>query len=350
MSTSTAILQQGPAFRAARRTARHGNSLNRLVTLLMVAAVTVVFTAKAFPQEVEDEIISEYGAGTLTFQAAGGKPVPALLQATSVTARVSGLLNRVTVKQSFANDSADFVEGVYLFPLPDDAAVDTLEMRIGNRVIVGEIQEKQQARRTYERARAAGQRTSLVQQRRPNLFSTRVANVAPGEVVDIEVGYLQTLHYDQGEFRLRLPMTVTPRYEPPVLASSAPPEASTGDATWQRCEQQSARCHYTDLYLEIDPGFDLARLESLYHAMDVQRAGRTWRLQPADGPILMDRDFELVWQAALGATPEAAIFTEQWQGETFAMIMLLPPEQYAQPATQPRELVFVIDTSGSMDG
>ena len=94
---------------------------------------------------------------------------------------------RVAVRQEFRNDGSEWVEGIYVFPLPDDAAVDRMKLYIGERFIEGEIREKEQARKDYEQAKREGRKASLVNQQRANLFTTAVANIAPGETVTIEI-------------------------------------------------------------------------------------------------------------------------------------------------------------------
>ncbi len=138
---------------------------------------------------------------------------------------VAGVVARVAIAQRFRNTGSSWAEAVYALPLPDDAAVDTLKMTIGDRVIEGEIHERAQAEKIYGEARAAGQHASLVRQTSANLFTTAVANIGPGESIDITIEYLQTAHYDAGEFSLRLPLTLTPRYgagdTPEAQASAA---------------------------------------------------------------------------------------------------------------------------------
>ena len=112
------------------------------------------------------------------------------------------------VVQRFANTGGEFSEAVYVLPLPDDAAVDRLTMKVGDRVVEGEIHEREQAEHVYGAARAAGQHASLVRQNTPNLFTTAVANIAPGEAIEITIEYLQTARFDNGEFSLRVPMTI----------------------------------------------------------------------------------------------------------------------------------------------
>ena len=143
-----------------------------------------------------------------------GRYVPAPAVSAAVDIRVTGLIARARVTQRFANPSADWVEGIYVFPLPETAAVDTLRLVVGDRVIEGEIREREAAKKAYEEAKSAGVKASLVEQRRANVFTTAVANLGPGEEVEVTVEYQQTVDFDGGEFHLRFPTVVAPRFDP----------------------------------------------------------------------------------------------------------------------------------------
>ena len=140
------------------------------------------------------------------------RPMPTL--ATDVNINVTGMIARSTVTQHFGNPTDQWLEGIYVFPLSESAAVDTLLMKIGERVIIGEIEERVKAKKIYEEAKKAGKKASLLEQERPNIFTTSVANIGPGEVVSITIEYQEDLRYSQGEFSLRFPMVVGPRYIP----------------------------------------------------------------------------------------------------------------------------------------
>jgi Ca-activated chloride channel family protein len=127
---------------------------------------------------------------------------------------ISGMIATVVVEQSFRNDTDLVLEGVYAFPLPDNAAVRAMEMQIGERRIVGKIREKAQAQKIYSQAQAAGKKASLVEQQRPNLFTNWVANIGPGEAVRVRLEYVQQVTFANGDFSLRFPTTLTPRYMP----------------------------------------------------------------------------------------------------------------------------------------
>jgi hypothetical protein len=142
--------------------------------------------------------------------------------ATEASFRVAGVVARATVRQRFQNATDGWVEGVYVFPLPENAAVDHLLMKVGEREIEGQIREREQAKAEYQQAKSEGKKASLVEQERPNLFTTSVANLGPGETLVVEIEFQQTLSFDEGEVRLRLPLVVGPRYIPGQATDEKP--------------------------------------------------------------------------------------------------------------------------------
>src|SRR5262249_6047940 len=119
-----------------------------------------------------------------------------------------------TVTQQYANSSVQPIEAVYVFPLPHDGAVYDMEIRIGNRVIRSVIRERAEAKRVYEAAKAEGKRAALVEEEGPNIFTTSVANIMPGDRIDVRLRYVEPLRWDDGHMRLVFPMVVGPRYIP----------------------------------------------------------------------------------------------------------------------------------------
>ena len=288
--------------------------------------------------------------------------VPAPTLKTDVRIIVTGIVARASVRQEFTNPSGAWVEGIYVFPLPEDAAVDHLRLRVGDRLIEGIIQERSTAKAQYEQAKQEGKRASLVEQERPNVFTTSVANIAPGAAIAVEIEYQQTVRFDAGQFRLRFPMVVGPRYIPgtPVpLPSSGTgwssdtvvvPDASR--ITPPVAHPARGALNPVSLTVELDPGAPLARLAASYHAVDTTPlADGRYRIDLAQGAVPADRDFELVWQANAEATPIATLFTERKGAEMFAVLMVTPPGAAALDGLRlPREVIFVIDNSGSMHG
>ena len=167
--------------------------------------------------------------GALLFRFAGQETAaPAPVLKTEVDIRITGVAVRTVVRQAFTNPARDWAEGVYVFPLPEDAAVDHMRMRVGDRSIEGVIQERGEAKKAYEQAKQQGRRASLVEQERPNIFTTSVANIPPGAAVSVEIEYQHVLAFDQGQLRLRFPMVVGPRYIPgaPLPPEWLPPAAA----------------------------------------------------------------------------------------------------------------------------
>jgi Ca-activated chloride channel family protein len=277
---------------------------------------------------------------------------------TEIEAQVSRLVARVSVRQVFRNGGQEWVEGVYVFPLPDDVAVDQFRMHVGERIVEGEIREKQKARKEYEAAKTAGKRTSLVEQQRANLFATSVANIGPGETVTIEIEYLETLSYDEGSFSLRIPLTLTPRYIPGVPLPGrkgngwSPDTTSVTDASLITPPMVThSRNHKVSFEATINPGVPLEYIASRYHPINVSNEGNHYVINLADTATPMDHDLELTWRPVADAAPRAAMFTQSVEGQPHLLIMLLPPNDPVTASPKiARELIFVIDTSGSMHG
>jgi Ca-activated chloride channel family protein len=349
------------------------------IASLVLAGLALLLAAQA---EAGEARVRDARSGTLVLRGAGGGDgVPALLQATDVRMKVTGMIARVRVTQRFSNPAAAWQEGVYVFPLPENAAVDALAMRIGARTVDGVIRERETAERAYARAREAGQRAALVEEERPNLFTTSVANVGPGETVEIAIEYQQTLRYDAGGLALRFPLAVTPRYIPgsrvagaalaqrhrevaaPVrlaglagagwgVDTDAVPDASriTPPVPDPRLARE-ATLNPVSMEIELDAGMPVARLASPSHAVVIERRGEgRYRVTLAGEAVPSDRDFRLDWRPAAGDVPRAALFTEDRDGARYALLMVVPPDPDATAARLPREAIFVIDTSGSMAG
>ncbi len=283
---------------------------------------------------------------------------------TDVVIEINGLLARARVTQRFLNPTGDWLEGIYVFPLPDDAAVDRLRMRVGPRVIEGEIQARAQAARSYATARAKGQVASLVRQQRPNIFTTAVANIPPGEVVEVAIEYQQRLAWRDSAFTLRFPMVVAPRYIPGrPLAKPDNPRAPRGwaqdtdevvDATAITppvALQAPAEFNALSLRVTLNAGLPVESVDSLYHPVQVDdRGANRYSVMLADGPIPADRDFVLRWTPVRASQPQTAVFHEQWGGRHYALMLLMPPTEVHDRPAVGRELILVIDTSGSMHG
>lgn len=295
--------------------------------------------------------------GSLLMRMSDGYVTAALLN-TDVKIDINGLVARVSVMQEFKNEGTEWVEGVYVFPLPDSAAVDHMRLYIGERYIEGEVREKAQARKEYEQAKQEGKKTSLVEQQRANLFTTSVANIAPGETVIVEIEYLDNVHYDEGTFSLRFPMTLTPRYIPGEAESDRQGSGWSADTSLVDDASQitppmvaTSDSHKVSLQVSVNAGMPLEIIASRYHPINVAEANDHYMATLAAGRTAMDHDFELLWRPVPSSAPRGMVFTETIDGEPHYLLMVVPPSgDVSQAARMPREMIFIVDTSGSMHG
>ena len=165
-------------------------------------------------------------AGGLFVPAEDGEPWIFPLKHTEVKAKVSGNVSRVEVTQTFENPFSDPLEAIYVFPLPDEAAVDDMEIKLGDRIIKGDIKKREEAREIYERAREEGRTAGLLEQERANIFTQSLANIKPGEQIDVTIRYTDSLAFAGGDYEFVFPMVVGPRYIPgtPIDANVAEPD------------------------------------------------------------------------------------------------------------------------------
>lgn len=314
-------------------------------TMRFLVALTLGFltlAAVASGAELQEE------AGTGEFRYRRG-PAEAFEVAPMIETRVrfdvTGVIARATVVQRFKNPLDVWIEGVYVFPLPEDAAVDHLSMRVGERVIEGQIREKQQAREEFRQAAAEGKRASLIEQERANLFTAAVANLGPNEELEVEIEYQETLDLDEGRVGLTFPLAITPRYTPGIcnLSGTGGPSSGTGGVV---------ATNPVSIELRLNAGFEVASLTSSTHPIDVESSsGQTFKARLRGGQVPADRDFEISWTPSPGVMPRSSVTTQRGPDGTYALVSLFPPTgQAALSARLPREVTFVIDTSGSMAG
>jgi Ca-activated chloride channel family protein len=326
------------------------------------AAVVMALAILAFSATAQAAKLADAKAGQLLFGTGADAEFTVAPQvSTEIAIDVTGMVARTRVTQFFHNPGSEFVEGVYVFPLPEKAAVDRLWMKIGDRVIEGRIREKDVARKEYEKAKSEGRKASLVVQQRPNLFTNSVAHIGPGDMIEIRIEYQQTLAWDNGVYRLRFPLAVTPRYVP---ASAPPDEPKALEAQGSNDGGEpltnpdyAGGCglvNPVDIAVSIDAGVPIATVESSYHDAMIEKAGGRTVISLQKEQVEADHDFELTWTLSSGKQPQAAMFT-QTQGDTeYALLMVVPPQptkaEKAAFERMPRETILIIDTSGSMQG
>ncbi len=319
---------------------------------LALPAGVATMAAPAFAQNAA-QASEEKGpqSGTLMLRSKDGtNKIPAIRLGTDMSVSVSGNIARVRVTQVFRNVSDDWVEGIYLYPLPENAAVDSLKMTVGSRVIIGKIKERKEAREIYETAKEEGKKAGLVEQHRPNMFTNSVANIGPGETVLVAIEYQMPLKQLDGNFALRLPLVVGPRYVPPhtVTDADALEDAKTVTAA-PVANPKDGKINPVSISVDLAPGFKPANIDSLYHKISVAGKDDRRMVTLAEGTVPQDRDFELSWRSA-SATPTLALYREEMEGNHYVMASITPPADDRKRAVPPREMIFVIDNSGSMMG
>lgn len=329
-------------------------SRRALIPAILLLATAPTTTVAAMRATASDAAAQDDGPGAGTLMLRGPRAaatLPAVRLGTDMDVTVTGAVARVRVTQAFRNTSPAWMEATYLYPLPQDGAVDSLRMVVGARVIVGHIERRAAARAIYEQAKARGQKAGLVEQQRPNMFTTSVANVGPGETVLVAIEYQAPVTQANGTFSLRLPLVVAPRYVPPHMPGSPAAIADARAVTSSPVlDPRLVRgLDPTSILVHLRPGFAAANVVSRYHRVIVAggEADRTIRL--AAGEVPADRDFELDWRSA-AATPTLGLFRERTAAGDYVMATITPPSDMSGLPTPPREMVFVIDNSGSMGG
>lgn len=285
-------------------------------------------------------------------------PVAVPLEHTEVDARVDAYIASVNVKQRFHNPYDTKIEAVYVFPLPQDAAVSEFVMTIGDRTIRGILRERQEAERLYREARAAGHNASLLTQERPNIFTQKVANIEPGKRIDIDITYFQALAYSDGVYSFVFPMVVGPRFNPPhtedpihaVARPGRPGDQGPTSVAYLRPTERSG--HDIGLTLTLAPGVPIETSGSVnhhVHLQDNQDGSLTVQLDETDS--IPNKDFVFAYRVA-GDAIRSNLLThhDPETGEGYFTMTLYPPADLASLSRQPMEMVFVLDCSGSMSG
>lgn len=346
-----------------------------LAGLGSVRAETIVGSSTAFVSATEAR------TGTLLFKTKEeGRFIEAPRLGSDFDIAVSGPTARGRLTQHFVNPTEGWVEAVYVFPLPETAAVDTMKMVIGQRIIVGRIAERKQAKIIYEKAKRAGKKASLIEQERPNIFTQSVANIGPGESIVIQLEYQQTVKQSEKEFSLRVPLVVAPRYNPKPIVQTVDFTSRDGagegvgnESGWVDAldpvpdrdrisppvldPSEHAPVNPVTLKIRLEAGFELGEVKSHHHAIESEQTGKGGRIITlATGAVPANRDFELTWSGKSSKTPAVGLFHEKVGEDDYVLAFVTPPVEASDAAQDTagakprREVVFVIDTSGSMGG
>lgn len=284
------------------------------------------------------------------------KEIPLPLKHTDVKGQISGYIAIVEVTQQFHNPYDEKIEAVYVFPLPQNAAVNEFIMTIGERRIRGIIREREEAERIYQQAKRQGYIASLLTQERSNIFTQKVANIEPGKEIDVNIKYFNTLAYVDGWYEFVFPMVVGPRFNPPGYTDGVGAVArGKGGISGQRTEVQYLKPgersgHDISVSVDIDAGVAIEEVVCPSHTITNSVAGPeevTVKLSELDS--IPNKDFVLRYKVA-GRTIKSALVTHRDERGGFFTLMLYPPANLRDLRRCPMEMIFVLDCSGSMSG
>ncbi len=269
------------------------------------------------------------------------------LKSSKAEVNLTGMVAQVKIIQVYENQGKKTLEAIYVFPGSTSAAVHALRMKVGERVVEAKIMERGQARQTYEQAKKGGQSTSLLEQQRPNVFQMNVANILPGDTIEVELQYLELLQPENREYEFVLPTVVGPRY-------SNLPEAEVPDSErWVQnpyLHQGEDPTYSFDVTVNLHSGLPLSRLASPSHDVEIKYTGtQAAQIKVKDPKTAGNRDFVLHY-ALSGNKIESGLLLYPHQDENFFLMMLEPPAQVPAEAVVPREYLFIVDVSGSMHG
>lgn len=331
---------------------------NRL--LFFVSFVLALFLVPAFAARAEAPRL----AGTIEAEI-DGRVVQLPLLKTDIEVDIAGDLGSVSIVQTFANPAQQAMHATYLFPLNHDAAVHEMWMEVGAERIRAQIQEVQQAERTFERAKSEGRAAALLKQHRPNMFTQQIANLMPGLPVRVTLRYVQTVPKVDGDYELVLPLVVGPRFQPP--GADRPPApmdepAAVREGTWALAALPDYAPVFgldlpptiddarVGLRIRIDGGLPVQRVESRTHAIATQAETATrWTVGLQHGRTIDNRDFVLRYRLA-GAATNAGLLVQADETAGYFSLLIEPPAAPADADVTPREMVFLLDCSGSMHG
>ena len=290
---------------------------------------------------------------------AGDELSSAILLSTDIKVSVAGSSSRTIISQRFINTGETWAEGVYVFPIGQNAAVDTLKLRIGDRFIEGQIKEKQQAKVIYKEAKAEGKKTALIEQQKPNLFTNKIANIGPGEIVVVQIEFQSKLLPKDGSWELRLPLVSAPRFDIDAIeekiefGNSGFSDQSMNTDYNENIDikvlEETELFNPVEISIDLNTGFELNSLKSSFHKVDIDKLSNGHHKISLLEPISSDRDFVLRW-TAVDKDTQTSLFKETQAGQDHLLLTLNPPLTNKNKHSPDREIIFIQDISGSMGG
>ncbi|HAT12370.1 MAG TPA: trypsin [Microcoleaceae bacterium UBA11344] len=290
--------------------------------------------------------------GGLYVESSSGEKLVFPLKHTEVLAKIAGNLSRVEVTQSFENPFTKPLEAIYVFPLPDVAAVDDMEIKIGDRVIKGNIKKREEAQQIYQQAKREGRTAGLLEQQRDNIFTQSLANIKPGEQIDVTIRYTDSLKFEGGNYEFVFPMVVGPRYIPGTQIDASGDTDQVADAsriTPPVMPPEMRSGHDIGVTIEIDAGLTIANLRSTSHQLRIEEEGQITRVKLGGEDTIPNKDLIVRYQVSGDKTQSTVLHESDHRGGHFA-IYLIPALEYKIDEIVPKSVIFLMDTSGSQWG
>ena len=267
------------------------------------------------------------------------------LKSTKVVANITGVIADVTVTQAYENRGNTPIHGRYVFPGSTRAAIHGMRIRIGDKAVVAKIRERHKAAQEFAEAKAAGKNAALLEQQRPNVFFMQVANIMPGDKVEVEVVYSEVLTPEKGTYQFVYPAVVGPRY------SHTPESAAAEDSNWVKSpylHQGEPTRAALSIQVNVSTGVPLAELRSSSHTPSIEFQA------PSVARVSLDNDtgtadFVLDYRLS-GRVIQSGLMIFEGAQENFFLLTIQPPERIGTGDIPPREYIFVLDVSGSMHG
>ncbi len=313
---------------------------------LLIMSLFIMIANHAFAQQEtnEDKTLSPYFFVKTDDPDLDQMP----LKSTSVDVRVSGVIADVLVTQTYKNEGTKPLEAIYVFPASTRAAVYGMKMIIGERTIVANIKKRKDARKEYEAAKNAGQSASLLEQQRPNVFQMNVANILPGDIITVELKYTELLIPTDKTYEFVYPTVVGPRYSDQKVANTPSSENWIKNPYLHQGEPPKNTFNLT---VNLNAGLPIQDITCSSHKVDVSYRGSNNATIKLDSSETYggNRDFILKYRLS-GGSIESGLLLYEGEKENFFLVMMQPPKRVKVTQIPPREYMFIIDISGSMNG
>ncbi len=329
---------------------KHGKLLCMALVLLSFTCPFAVYGDET-PEEEEEKILAPY------FFIEGADPDTDFLplKETDVSTTISGVIAETFVTQTYANEGNNPINASYIFPASDSVSIHGMKMQIGDQVITAKIQEREEAKKTFEEAKSEGKSASLLEQQRPNVFSMDVANIMPGDTIRIELHYTEMVASTEGVYEFVFPTVVGPRYASSPQDTKDGPESEAKDPDdWVASPYfQEGRTpdEKYNITVNLSTGVPITDISCKSHKIQVEKEredqAKVTLLNPAD--YAGNRDFILDYKLT-GQDVSCGLMLDSDEEENYFMLMVQPPERYTPDQLPPREYIFVLDVSGSMYG